>query len=555
MNPISCIDPLETRTRPHPPATLRVAMRAGRCAKRCRQVASYSIESLESRVAPAAVVTYTDIDGDIVKITASKGPLDAADLTFLGGGTSGQLATLNLTDPGFDGARIIFSVTKKPGGDGLAHVGLINAAGVDLDRVVVKGDLGAIGAGDATAANDPGLNLLQVRSMGTLGLATQGGTGSSVSEIHGRLGALKVAGDFTGVSLVVSGGVDGQIGSVFIAGDLIGGSGNLFENGGVIACDGALGSVHINGDLVGGSGSETGAIFTSGRIGNVFLRGNLIGGAGEGSGRIESFTGIGNVLIGHNVIGGTGSSSGAIFCGGDIGNIRVNGDLIGGRAAGFGSLEKSGAIISDGRINSVTLAGSLVAGSESGLLVLASRCGAIIAGDDIGPVKIAGSIVGSATNPALIIAKGQHVKPTSGFDTAIASLSVKGDVRFAQILAGFDSDRVPANADAAIGTVTIGHDWAASSLVAGAQDTGALGFGVGDTLQTAGDTALIARIASITIKGSATGSFYPGDCFGFVAEQIDKLVFAGRTIPLTAGPGNDHVLAPSIDDVHLLEVS
>jgi hypothetical protein len=512
------------------------------------------LELLESRIAPAAVVTYTDVDGDLVKITASKGPLDTADLTFVGGGTSGQLGTLDLTDPGFGGARIIFSVTKKPGGDGLAHVGFINAGGVDLDRVVVKGDLGRIGAGDAATANDPGLNLLQVRSMGTLGLATQVGLAGSLSEIQGRLGALKVAGDFTGVSLVVAGGVDGQIGSAFIAGDLIGGSGTLIENGGVIACDGALGSVHINGDLVGGSGSETGTIITGGRIGNVFLRGNLIGGSGEGSGRIQSFTGMSNVLIGNNVIGGTGNLSGAILSGGDIGQVRLNGDLIGGNATGAGSLDKSGAIVGDGRIAGVTIAGSLVAGSKSGAVIM-SNCGAIIAGDDIGPVKIAGSIVGNSTNPALILAKGQHVKPTSGFDTAIASLSVKGDVRLAQILAGFDSTGSPVNADAAIGAVTVGHDWMASSLVAGAEDNGAVGFGVGDTLQTAGNTALIARIASITIKGNVTGSFSPGDCFGFVAQQIDKLIIAGRTAPLTTGPGNDHVIAPFSDDVHLLEVS
>jgi hypothetical protein len=131
---------------------------------------------------------------------------------------------------------------------------------------------------------------------------------------------------------------------------------------------------------------------------------------------------------------------------------------------------------------------------------------------------------------------------------------VKGDVRFAQILAGFDDNQAPINADAAIGKVKVGHDWVASSLVAGAQDAGAAGFGVGDTLQSIGNTPLIARIASITIKGSVTGSLAAGDNFGFVAQQIDKLVIAGRSIALTAGPSNNNVLIAFTDDVHLLEV-
>src|SRR5687767_8076388 len=182
------------------------------------------IESLESRIAPASVfVTYTDVDGDLVKITASNRgavapPLDkVGDLAFVGGGTDGQLATLTLTESGFDGASIVFTVTKKAGGDGLAHVGFINAGFGDLDRVIVKGDLGRIMAGDLATADDPGLNLLQVRTMGTLGLVTQGGAGDLRSFIVGRLGAVKVAGDFTDASLVVTASIatDAQLGALF----------------------------------------------------------------------------------------------------------------------------------------------------------------------------------------------------------------------------------------------------------------------------------------------------------------------------------------------------
>jgi hypothetical protein len=568
-----------------------------------------NIEPLESRIAPAAIsVFYTDVDGDLVKITASKlgtvaPPLDAGDLSFVGGGSSGQLATLNLTDLGFDGAGIVFTVAKKPGGDGLAHVGFINAGGVDLERVVLKGDLGRIVAGDATTADDPGLNLLQVRTMGTLGLFTQGDAGDLTSTITGKLGALKVAGDFTdaGLSVTAATPADGQIGSIFIGGDLTGGvgdySGGVFSSGttgnvrigggvtggvgfgsGEVVSAGAMGDVRIGGGLTGGAGNSSGEVASGGAMGDVRIGGSVAG-VGNHSGQVVSAGAMGDVRIGGDLTGGVGNYSGQVFSGGTtgdvriggdltggvgvnsglvsstgaIGNVRIGGDLVGGSMGGVASLNDSGEISSLGRIASVTIGGWLIAGTNVSSATL-TRCGAIVAGDDLGPVKIGGSILGNNENPALIIAKGQDVKPTSGFDTAIASLTVKGDARFAKILAGFDLDQNPANADASIGAVTVGHDWVACSLVAGAQDAGAAGFGVGDMLQGVGNTALIARIARITIKGDVNGSIVTGDNFGFVAQQIDKLRIGPRVFALTPGPSNDNVAVPFTDDVHLLEV-
>jgi hypothetical protein len=609
------IETLEARTCPHPPATLRVAMRAGRREKRCGQVASYSIEPLEARVAPAAVITYTDLDGDLVRIIASKGPLALNKLTFVGGGTEGQLAKLDLTDAAFDGAKITFSVTRKPGGDGLAHVGFIDATGRDLDRVVVKGDLSKIVAGDATTANDPGLNLLQVRSIGTFGLLTQGGAGDLHSAITGKLRVLRVAGDFTDAILTVIGGVndvDGQIGSIFIAGDVTGGAS---DDSGLISTGGAIGRVRIGGSVNGGAGNGSGQVSSVGQMGDVRVKGSISGAGGPDSGRIFSFDAIGavrvggginggagsgsgqifgldtigsvivgngvaggpgpksgsirsnlemgNVIVGDSVAGGPGNSSGQIFSFVSIGHVRIAGDLIGGSIRGSASLDESGLISSGGRIAGVTLGGSLIAGTNASTGTLA-LCGAIVAGDDIGPVKI-GGILGNSSNPAVILAGGQAVKPTGGFDTAIASLTVKGNVRFAQILAGFDPGKNPINADAAIGAVNVGRNWVASSLVAGAINFGAddLPGGVGDNvnfgdvhdkLQTVGDTSLIARIASINIKGTVSGSLAPGDDhFGFVAQQIDKLTISGRTVSL--GEGKDDLLLPFTNDVRVHEVS
>ena len=177
-------------------------------------------------------------------------------------------------------------------------------------------------------------------------------------------------------------------------------------------------------------------------------------------------------------------------------------------------------------------------------------------------MKIGGSIIGNTTHAVLIIARGQNVKLASGFDIAIASVTVGGSVQHAQILAGYlidglDGSIDPVNADASIGAVSVGRSWVGSDLVAGARNAGTLGFGVGDALQATGNTALIARIASITIRGDVSGSRAAGDNFGFVAEQIDKLRIGSRTITLVPGPSNpaDNFLISLTDDVHLLEAS
>ena len=91
----------------------------------------------------------------------------------------------------------------------------------------IKGDLAVIDVGDSnTSAASPAIKSLDVRSMGRLGLCTQGG-GDLASDFVGTLGVLKVAGDIVGASIFASGGVggvDGKIGSATIGGSLVGGA-------------------------------------------------------------------------------------------------------------------------------------------------------------------------------------------------------------------------------------------------------------------------------------------------------------------------------------------
>lgn len=556
-----------------------------------------SLEPLEARIAPAAFVTYTDVDGDLVKITASTGPLDLADLT-LAGGDAGILQRFNLTAAGFDGAKITFTVTKKlPGGDGLANVGFIDATGRDLDAVIVKGDLARIIAGDAVTADDPGLNLLSVRSLGTLGLAT--GAANLQSKITGGLGALVVGKDFTEAYLeVASGGIGsvkiggdilggrtfragtifsvGSIGPITIGGSVVGGqiteSGFIYSGGsigavklggslggggspdsGEIRAVGSMGAVTLGGSLIGGSSIATGTIHAGTTLGLVKIKGSVLGASGQNSGLIRSDGDLAGVQIGGDLAGGSTGGAGSISCGADIGPVKIGGNLIGGKPEFDGGVAGAGAIFSSGRIASVAIRGAIFAAHHTGAGATAF-CGSIRCGDDLGSLSVGKGIFGDEIAPIIISAGGEAVKPVSGDDLTIGKITIKGDVRFARILAGFDTSQAAFNADASIGPVSVSGDWVASSLVAGAQDAGTPGFGEGDIVQAVGNTALISRIASVTIRGDITGSLTTGDRFGFVAQQIDKFRSAGRSAVLTPGKTNNAFFFDHTNDVALLEV-
>jgi hypothetical protein len=329
-----------------------------------------------------------------------------------------------------------------------------------------------------------------------------------------------------------------------VHGSVIATSGN---SSGRIQVDGNIGSVAIGGSLIGLS-LGSGSVVCLGNIGSVRIGGDLMGDDNQAGSILANH--IGSIIVGGDLIGGSLSQSGAILAA-SIGSVRIGGSIVGGQALGTQSLEDSGAIVASGRIGSVSVGGSLI-GSANAIPGLAVRTGAIIAGADLGPVRIGGNIVGNDSNAAVISALGSATNFDGKFDTAIASITVRGTVHWAQFLAGFDLTKNPANADASIGVVKIGGDWTASSIVAGAMDTGADGFGVGDSLQTTNNTALVARIASIQISGVVSDAQASTANFGFVAQQIVKLKIEGRSIPLT--PAKDSFTLPFTDGVHVLEV-
>jgi hypothetical protein len=132
---------------------------------------------------------------------------------------------------------------------------------------------------------------------------------------------------------------------------------------------------------------------------------------------------------------------------------------------------------------------------------------------------------------------------SSGADiVGIGQLSVKGGVTSAVIRAGAFLDS-SIDGDASIGSVTIGGNFTASSIVAGIDSTNAF-FGDADDFVFAdggsNDLGIIARIASVTIRGVVTGTTASTtDSFGIVAEEIGRVTVGKVAASLTLGPSND----------------
>jgi hypothetical protein len=511
-----------------------------------------------------------------------------------------QLQTIDLTQLGTTAATgMNIAITAKPGvggGDGFANVGFINGTDINLGTVSVHGDLGRINAGNGTSASK-GLTSLSVHSMGRFGTSTQAAGGSLESDISGQLGKLSVASDIVGAYINVTGpggSVLGTIGSVTVGGSLIGGSdtdsgsiraggnigavaigqdmqgssgqfsGMITSNGklasakiggsiiggsgqfsGLITCNGDMGAITIGRDLQGGSGGESGAIQANSKLASAKIGGSVIGGSFDDAGLIASSSDMGAVAIGGSLQGGNALDSGIINCEGKLTSIKIGGSVTG------GSGEQSGEIYSNSDMGAVTIGGSLIVGTVV-------QTGEITSGGGImGQVKIGGSIVGSASVPAIISALGQAT-PKAPNDLAIAGLTVGGRVEDAQILAGYSfngSNLNPTSADAQIGNVSVGGDWIASNLLAGATPTGSGQF---EKITGGTDNAAItSSIASITIAGEVLGTLPTlsnTDSYGFAAELVKSFTIGGTKIKLLSGLDNDYFAIGTTVDVALEEV-
>lgn len=429
------------------------------------------------------VATYTDLDGDLVTIKTDRGEFtqDDFDLIFTAGpnGVGAVLQRINLSDDGdeFVGAKISVTAKRGPdGGDGFVNVGRLDASNIDLGKVTIGGDLGRINVGDGDAAK-PAISSLTVHSLGLLGLSTQGVGGSLSSVIEGKVGKLNVKTSINGASLSVTGGADGDIGSIVIGGSMIGGATTL---SGAISAQGDIGTVKIGGDVRGSSGENSGAVIAAGNIGLVQIRGSIIGGVEQGSGSIVS-------------------------TGGGIKGVTLGGSIFAGATAST----PSGMILAQTQLGPVKIAGDVVGRTDN--VVIISGGGLATAPDKGIDLAVKSLTVGGSAEFMLLRA---------GYDVS-------------------NGDGI--NADASIGTVKIGRNLISSSIAAGVDGGFDDKFGTEDDAKFTGmgvrdNPDIASRIAGVTVGGQIQGTPEADsstDGYGIVAEQIAKLTIGGVKFPVT----------------------
>lgn len=468
------------------------------------------------------------------------------------------------------------------GGD--LRAGANTFTGYNSGLIRVKSDIKSLtiggsfigGPGDQSYDSDPSYGAIggQVYAGGNIGpvkighdLVGGAGIFSGTIGAKGMIGLVTVGGSVLGGSNLYTGIIDalGDITGVKIGHDIIGGTGS---NSGEIISDGSLGAVTVGGSLVGGgapgaNADGSGVIYGHIALGPVKIGHDVLGGGESGSGLIQSTYRIASVTIGGSVVGGSGDYSGCILLAREtgtqlspfheIGPIKIGGNLQGTSLSGSArQVLLSGFIQSYGTLGSIAIGGSILAGLDDGSNTLDGPF--IFAAETIKSLTVKGSIAGNHTGNDLVT-----VKITAGIQgaqshLAIGKLTVGGRVEDARLNFGIEDP------DVQVGAITVGGDWIASDLVAGAKNTGAAdSFGDEyDTKVTLGtdDADLHSRLASISIGGQVFGSTAAEGTmhFGFVAEQIGAFKVGGHAFALHSGLGDDELALNHTSNVSLHEI-
>lgn len=552
-----------------------------------------SIEPLEARIAPAAVVMITDIDGDTVSVKTSKGTnaqLTAA-LKLSGMGMSGTIREIDFStvplvggvNP-FAGTDLAISVVKQgPAGNGRVAVGYIDAAATDgvgmdgtglvLGNVKIAGDLGQIdvGAGGTAVV----LKSLTTQTLGAFGTSTQGANASGTSNFNGKVGSIKVTGAVNFVTLSFTSAVANvSVGGAFLESNIAGTGefakinigpgavtsnfaaksikslvikGTLYYN---VAVTDDIGTLKIGGDLIYGAISAV-------NMTSITIGGTIYGNDGAaGSGAIAATGNIGSVKIGHNLRGGSADPSGRISAAGNIGSVTIGGSILAPEVArdslpGYFAATNASTIFAGGNIGTVTVGGNL-----TGPLLYsinfddpraAVNCSTIIATGDIAKVMIKGSMIGTAGDS---FQTGSNVRIAA---THLGTVSIGGDVtgfifaNLPQIYATGTPDKL------AIAKLTIGGSLRYATVLAGLISDGSPTNADGQigsviikgnlasaTVATvdagmgvSDNVNIVSRISSITVGGFITGNAVVR------AEHIVSAKLGGIALKLKAGERND----------------
>jgi hypothetical protein len=515
------------------------------------QAAGGSLESnIEGTLGALAVAG--DLKDALVFDDGKIGPITIGG-SLIGGEADHSGEILSVSDMG--AVKIGHDLQGGSGSPSGSVISQSQLAGVTIGGAIIGGS--ATDSGEISSSHDMGLIKIGHDVLGGLG------PNSGIVDSAGKLAGVTIGGSLIGGSASDSGEISSgsSMGMVTIGHDVQGGSGLV---SGLIDSGSGLAGVSVGGSLFGGPNDSTGAISVTGDVGAVKIGHDLEGGSGSDSGFIDSTGKLAEVNIGGSLIGGTNNFSGEISSNGDMGAVKITHDFIGGSITGSASLDSSGVIeTTGGRIASVTIGGSIVSGSDDSILGALTNNATIHSANDIGSLTIKGSLIGNLSlngaSHVVISARGQAVQGATT-DLAIGRISVGGRVEFADILAGYGTNLNPVNGDAQIGSVTVGGDWAGSSLVAGAKNALSSNTNFGDANDASigvGTTGIIATIAGVTIKGQVFGtpdSVSDTDHFGFVAQLVGPIKIGGIAIPLADGAHNDNLTVGETSDATVHEI-
>ncbi len=272
--------------------------------------------------------------------------------------------------------------------------------------------------------------------------------------------------------------------SVTVGGDVMGGTG--FGSGSIGAANGDagpmgnvdLGPVVIKGDLI-GSGQDSGSI-TGNHITSVFVGGDLRGGTGQAAGVITNLDQVKSMTISGSLIGGSGNGAGTVSLG-QLGTGKIGRDVRGGTGISSGAI-----FVNSGTTKSLTVGGSVLSGANdlSGAIQVATSLGSLSIGGDVtgtGTTPVQFVFPGSPGSAAVALGKltvkgsvsfaqivGGYIGGTLGnADANLGSITIGGDFIASSIVAG-----VVAGGDGFFGTLddaagSSGHTAGNVSRIAG----------------------------------------------------------------------------------------
>ena len=489
------------------------------------------IETLESRIAPAGVISYSldlktatwnDVDGDKVTLRVSKGELEDSLFTTDQTQAFGLLVTkLDLTDTTFAGANVLLTAARDPifGGDNTVNLGYLDATGHALGRVAIGGDLGRIDAGDSvTRPKGPlAIGSLSVLSMGMLDGASLPAGVTQTSEIVGKVGPVKVRGSVQGILFNVTGGAAGSIASLTVGGSLIG---TDDADSGRFSTSGRIGPILIKDSIIGGAGQHSGSIEAGGPIASLTLGGSLLGGRSDtpstdGTGVVRTDQTLGSATIRGSIHGGTQQDSGLISAAGNVGAVRVLGSIVGGASG-----TASGGIFVGGNVAAITVKGDVLGGAalDSGVIHVAGKSGAItLLGGLTGGAGAGGGSLWLGTNASdntETISIARDVTGGAGDGSgavhlagSLGTLKISGSVH-----GGAGDGSGSASLEVGAKSITIGGDLAGGS---GANS------GRFDTAGT---------VSSLVLTGNLLGGTADGSGAIVSTRRIDKIDIGGSVI-------------------------